>query len=94
MTEITKTEAIGKLIALAKEVEINESIDWNSVNVTEDQAYEIMAGSVIDQMISVPDEYKEGVMMATMIKLLVENLVLNLKLEEERKKNATSTNRN
>lgn len=94
MSEVTKTEAIGNLIALAKEVELKEPINWGALNVSEDQAYELMADSVITQMHVVPEDYKISIMMATMVKLLVENLVLNLKLEEERKKNANGTNRN
>ena len=90
--EITKSEAVGKLVALAKEVEIKEPIDWNALQISEDHAYDLMANSVIDQMNSVPDDYKVSIMMATMVKLLVENLVLNVNIERM-KKNAPGTNR-
>lgn len=90
--EITKSEAVGKLVALAKEVEIKEPIDWNALQISEDHAYDLMANSVIDQMNSVPDDYKVSVMMATMVKLLVENLVLNVNIERM-KKNAPGTDR-
>lgn len=92
--EITKSEAVGKLVALAKEVDIKEPIDWNALQISEDHAYDLMANSVIDQMNTVPDDYKVSIMMATMVKLLVENLVLNVNLQKEKKNNATSTNRN
>ena len=90
--EITKSEAVGRLVALAKEVEIKEPIDWNALQISEDHAYDLMANSVIDQMNSVPDDYKVSIMMATMVKLLVENLVLNVNIERM-KKNAPGTNR-
>ena len=95
MTEenLTKTEAVGKLIALAKEVEIRDKIDWTQLKVTEAEVYEMMGNSVVDQMYSLPEEHRQGVAMATMVKLLVENFVLNTKLGEERLKNATSTDR-
>ena len=95
MTEetLTKTEAVGRLIGLAKEVEIKDPIDWTKMQVTEDDVYELMAANVIDQIFSLPDDHKLTVSMATMTKLLVENFVLNIKLGEERLKNAPSTNR-
>ena len=94
MTEnLTKTEAVGRLIALAKEVEVRDKIDWTQLNVTEEEVYEMMGNSVIDQMYSLPEEHRESVAMATLVKLLVENFVLNTKLTEERLKNAPSTDR-
>ena len=94
MTEnLTKTEAVGRLITLAREVEIRDKIDWTQLKVTEEEVYEMMAGGVIDQMYSLPDEHREGVAMATMVKLMVENFVLNTKLSEERLKNAPSPDR-
>ena len=93
MTEtLTKTEAVGRLIELAKEMEVTDPIDWSKVNVTEDQIYEMMAGSVLDQMYSVPLEHRETVSMATLTKLLGENFTLKFNLEEEKKKHALSAN--
>ena len=95
MTErLTKTEAVGRLVELAQEVEIRDPIDWGMLSINESDAYELMANSVLDQMYSLPESYRETVMMATMTKLLVENFVLNIKLEQEKMKNASSTNRN
>lgn len=94
MTEnLTKTEAVGRLIALAKEVEVRDQIDWSQLKVTEAEVYEMMGNSVVDQMYSLPDEHREGVALATMVKLLVENFVLNTKLNEERLKNGPSPDR-
>ena len=95
MTEenLTKTEAVGRLVGLAKEVEIRDPIDWTKMQVTEDQIYEMMASSVIDQMYSVPEDHRNTVALATLTKLLVENFVLNTKLGEERLKNAPSPDR-
>jgi hypothetical protein len=91
---LTKTEAVGRLVELAQEVEIRDPIDWGMLSIQESDAYELMANSVLDQMYSLPESYRETVMMATMTKLLVENFVLNIKLEQEKMKNASSTNRN
>ena len=90
---LTKTEAVGRLISLAKEVEIRDPIDWNKMKVTEEQVFEVMAANAIDQLFSIPEDHRTTVAMATMTKLLVENFVLSTKLAEEREKNAISTNR-
>tara|TARA_Y100001954_G_C15286239_1_gene349090 strand:- start:199 stop:504 length:306 start_codon:yes stop_codon:yes gene_type:complete len=87
MTEtvnLTKSEAVGKLVDLAQEVEIVDPIDWGMLSIKERDAYELMANSVIDQMHACPENHKETVMMATMTKLLVENFVLNLKLRDKK----------
>lgn len=77
----TKTEAVKMLVDLAQEMEIKDNIDWGLLNIREVDAYELMANSVIDQFLSVNDQHKDTVMMATIVKLLVENFVLNLRLQ-------------
>lgn len=94
MTEkLTKTEAVGQLVSLAKEVEIKDPIDWGMLNITEDTAYEMMASNVIDQMYSVPEDHRHTVALATITKLLVENLVLNMK-QNGKTENAPNTDSN
>jgi len=90
--KLTKTEAIGQIVALAKEVEIKDNIDWTKLNVTENELYEIMADKVLDQLYTCPEEHREAISMSTLTKLLVENFILKIKIEEEKSKNATSTN--
>lgn len=90
---LTKTEAIEKIISLAKSLDIKDNINWTALNVTEDDVYEMMADSVLDQMYSLPEDHRESVSMATITKLLVENFILKIKLEEEKAKHAPSTNR-
>lgn len=80
MTEITKTEAVGRIVSLAREVEIKDNIDWNTVPISQDTAYEMFADNVLTQMLEVPEEHRELIMMSTLTKLLVENFVLNAKL--------------
>jgi|TARA_B110000503_G_C7113576_1_gene399262 hypothetical protein len=82
MEKLTKTKAVGRLVELAREVEIKDPIDWGMLNIREEDAYELMANSVLDQFYTLPDDHKETVMLATLTKLLVENFVLNLKLAE------------
>ncbi len=62
------------LIELASEMEMEDPIDWSDLNITEKQAYVMMASHVLE-MNSDPLTDK-----AIIVKLLVENFVLNLKL--------------
>lgn len=80
MTEEQENE-IKQIAALAKQSDSNLKIDWNQLEITEDQAFIMMASNVIEQLESVPEEHLDKVCMATMTKLLVENFALNLKIK-------------
>jgi hypothetical protein len=73
---------INDLAVLAKEAAVTDPIDWGKLNLTEDYAYQMMASSVIEQFENLPENQKFVVSMATITKLLVENFVLNVKLQE------------
>lgn len=76
MTDIFETddEAIRNLVILAKEVESVDPIDWGELSITEEQAYIMMATHVLEME---RNHLTDG---AIIVKLLVENFVLNLKL--------------
>ena len=67
-------EAIRNLVILAKEGAEMDPIDWGDLNITEDQAYIMMATHVLQME---RNHLTDG---AIIVKLLVENFVLNLKL--------------
>jgi hypothetical protein len=67
-------ESIRNLVILAKEGETMDPIDWGDLNITEDQAYIMMAAHVLEM------ERNHLTDAAIIVKLLVENFVLNLKL--------------
>jgi len=73
MFEVTN-EAVKNLVMLAKEGETMDPIDWGDLNITEDQAYIMMATHVLEME---RNHLTDG---AIIVKLLVENFVLNLKL--------------
>ena len=72
---------IHQLASLAKEGAVKDPIDWAELSVEEDQAFLMMASQVFEQMEGCPEDQRAVVAMATMTKLLVENFVLNLRLE-------------
>ena len=73
MFEITNPE-VKLLVDLAMESEIADPIDWKELNITEEQAYVMMATHVLEM------ERNHLTDAAIIVKLMVENFVLNLKL--------------
>jgi hypothetical protein len=71
--EITNPE-VKLLVDLAMESEITDPIDWKELNISEEQAYVMMASHVLEM------ERNHLTDAAIIVKLLVENFVLNLKL--------------
>jgi len=69
---------VNLLAELAIETEISDPIDWGYLNIDEKTAYRMMAAHVIE-MTNDPLTLK-----ATLVKMLVENFVLNLKLEKSK----------
>ena len=78
--EITP-EYVGLIVKLAQEVETEDPIDWGMLEVSEDEAYHLMTLNVLELF---KDKYDtpnfREIMFATIVKLVVENFVLNLKL--------------
>lgn len=68
----------AQLVTLAKESEFANPIDWDDLSIDQDQAYNLMALSVIEMMQALDtDEQRMYVAMASMTHLIVENFTLN-----------------
>ena len=67
-------EAVLNLVMLAKATSELDPIDFSGLQITEEQAYVLMATHVLDMQ---RNHLTDG---AIIVKLLVENFVLNLKL--------------
>jgi hypothetical protein len=76
MTDFLKNQnqLLEDLINIAMEVEVTDPIDWEELNISEEEAYKMFAATVLE-MGNDPLTDK-----AIIIKLLVENFILNLKL--------------
>lgn len=62
------------LVQLAKEADTVDPIDWGELNISEDEAFNLMAMHVAEM------ENNVLTLKASCVKLMVENFVLNLKL--------------
>lgn len=71
------------LVDIAQEVEKEDPIDWDRLSVGKEQAYKMIATSVLEQFDK--EEYTEEdkiILLSTITKMLVENMLLNLRILE------------
>lgn len=74
---MSNSDVIDAIVALAQEVEVTDPIDWGMLAIDEEEAYRMMAISILETF---PDE--SITIQAVLTKLTVENFVLNLKLAQ------------
>jgi hypothetical protein len=74
---MSNSDIIDAIVALAQEVEVTDPIDWGMLAIDEEEAYRMMAISILETF---PDE--SITIQAVITKLTVENFVLNLKLAQ------------
>jgi len=71
---------LNQLVDIAEQIEISDPIDWGMLNVDEKEAYQLIASDVLENYSKADKEYRELILLATVVKLTVENFVVNLKL--------------
>lgn len=79
--EVNK-QYLDLIVELAKEVENEDPIDWGMLPINEDDAYKLIASNTLETLLPKYDqpEFRE-IMLATVVKLVVENFTLNLKIK-------------
>jgi alanine-alpha-ketoisovalerate/valine-pyruvate aminotransferase len=71
-----------QIIELAKEVELTDAIDWENLPLEKDRIYQIIGSQAYELYANYSQsEDGEAILIATVTKLLVENFVLNLKVQ-------------
>jgi hypothetical protein len=66
---------------LAKESNITDPIDWTNLNVSEDTVYDMIGLSVMEMLDKIEGKDSDVIMAASILKLTVENFILNLRLQ-------------
>jgi hypothetical protein len=79
---VTDLDYVKYIAEIAKQVESEDIIDWGMLSIDENETYEFVANSVLSQFNKYNDSERE-VMIATITKLVVENFVLHLKLQQQ-----------
>jgi|TARA_A200000159_G_scaffold157083_1_gene172742 hypothetical protein len=72
---------LRQLIELAKESNITDPIDWTNLNVSEDTVYDMIGLSVMEMLDKIEGKDSDVIMAASILKLTVENFILNLRLQ-------------
>ena len=80
-----RNNTVKQLAELAMEAELLDGLDWSNMSISKQQAFEKMAAEVLSQLESVSENERAVVAMATMTKLLVENLILKSMIQESDK---------
>ena len=78
-----KMMTLNQLVELAIATEQNEELPWDKLTISKENAYGMMAAHVIDMFENEEAADREIVMMSVMVKLLVENFVLQLALRQK-----------
>lgn len=67
----------------AKEVESEDPIDFGMLSIDEDAIFKLMADGLLEHYETVDPEDRDLMLLAVATKLVVENFVLNLKLQQK-----------
>ncbi len=75
-----------QLVELAEQIEMGDPIDWGMLQINEHDAYKLMAAGVLDNYLGMDADCRDMMLLATVVKLTVENFALNLQLLEKNKR--------
>lgn len=72
---------LGLLVDIAQEVEGQDSIDWNKLAVGKNEAYRLVATSILEMFDKPEYTFDDKViLLSTITKLTVENMMLNIRV--------------
>lgn len=77
MTEEIDQNTINQLATLAQQSEMVDGLDWSILKVPKEEIFKAMAARVLEQLSAVEENQRAVVAMATMTKLLVENIIFS-----------------
>lgn len=80
---VKKLPTVDQLAELSLDASDLDPVDFRGLKIDELTAYKLMASHVLTDIIKQDPENKDVVMMTIITRLLVENFVLNLKLENK-----------
>lgn len=73
-----------QIIELAKEIEAGDPIDWSDLPLQRDAVYNMLGLSVMERVDNAQDQTeRELILMASLVKLTVENFVLEMRLRNK-----------
>ena len=80
MTNLIDNITVAQLADIAQQSLISDPIDWKELNIIEEVAYQMIASSTLEMIRDIPEKERMVIALSSIVKLTVENFVLNLKL--------------
>lgn len=78
---MTNNEKLQTVVDIAKQIELENPIDWGMLEIDEDNTYNMLGSSVLERIEQIKNDSDYDELLAGMIVcLVVENFVLNTKL--------------
>ena len=74
---------VEQIVELAKEIEHEDPIDWGMLNIDEDEAFMLIAPSVLENYLLLDKDSRDIMLLSMVLKLTVENFALNVKLMQK-----------
>jgi hypothetical protein len=74
---------VEQIVELAKEIEHEDPIDWGMLNIDENEAFMMLAPSVLENYLLLDKDSRDIMMLSMVLKLTVENFALNVKLMQK-----------
>lgn len=78
---INQMITVEQIVEIAEAIELGDPIDWGMLSISEHDAYLFLATGVLENYKAGDLCNRELILLATVVKLTVENFVLNLQLQ-------------
>lgn len=75
---------VEQLAQISMAAEEGDPFDWSSLNISKQAAYELMASHALE-LYATQGPYRDIILLSSLTKSIVENFILNLKLEQNEK---------
>lgn len=75
---------VDQLAQLAMESEKDDPFDWGTLNIDKRSAYTMMASHALE-LYATQGPYRDIILLSSVTRLIVENFILNLKLQQYEK---------
>ena len=75
---------VAEIVEIAKAAELGAPIDWSFLENIRDSAYQVIASQVLEQFGDVEIHQSQAlILLASLVQSQVENMVLNIKLNNQ-----------
>ena len=77
-----QTPSVDEIVELAMEVDKGDPTDFGMLSINEKDSYRLVALSLLENKMLTDPEIGNTILLATLTKIIVDNMILNIKLLE------------